>query len=69
MLDIVLDLYGLLEDFFNELGDLRSVVEKPIREILKVNRIGEIVDSDADEEGNLKWVTCVPVCDAALRCD
>lgn len=52
--DFVLDLFGLLEDLLDELGDLRSVVEKPIKEILKVNRIGEIVDSDADDDGNLR---------------
>lgn len=52
--DIVLDLFGLLEDFLNEMGDLRHAVEGPIREILKVNRLGEIVDSDADDDGNLK---------------
>lgn len=52
--DFVLDLFGLLEDFLSEMGDLRHVVEAPIREILKVNRLGEIVDSDADDDGNLR---------------
>lgn len=52
--DFVLDLYGLLEDFLSELGDLRRGAEGPVREILRVNRLGEIVDSDADDEGNLK---------------
>jgi hypothetical protein len=54
--DFVMDLYGLLEDFLKEMGDLRAVVEPPIRDILKVNRLGEIVDSDVDDDGNLKYV-------------
>jgi hypothetical protein len=52
--DFVLDLFGLLEDFLNEMGELRALVEQPIRDVLKINRLGEIVDSDADDDGNLK---------------
>lgn len=52
--DFVLDLFGLLEDFLLELGELRATVEESVREILKVNRLGEIVDSDADDDGNLR---------------
>ena len=52
--DFVLELFGLLDDFLNEMGDLRAVVDVPIRETLKINRLGEIVDSDADEDGNLR---------------
>jgi hypothetical protein len=52
--DFIYDLSGHFRHFIAEFTDIRDVVEKRCKEVLMINEKGKVVESDEDEDGNLK---------------
>jgi hypothetical protein len=52
--DFFLDLHGKLEDFLAQIPGERDQVHKFIVDNKNLNLNGEIIDSDEDEQGNLR---------------
>ena len=54
--EFFLDLEGKLVDLKDELPEIREELQARIEELEKVDEEGNIIESDEDEEGNLKYV-------------
>ena len=57
-LDFFLDVEGDMRSFYSQLGELRPRVEMLLRTNNVLNEHGEIVASDEDERGNLRYASC-----------
>ncbi len=52
--DFVFELTGVFNDFLKEFPDISGELEPALRNILTINSKGRVVESDEDEDGNLK---------------
>lgn len=65
-LDFFQDILGSMKEFLRELAPLREEVEALLDETCHRDKDGEIVDSDADSEGNLRCVAVTVVAYAGV---
>lgn len=54
-LDFFLDVEGDMQSFYGQLGELRERVQTLLKACNRTNEKGDIVASDEDEDGNLRY--------------
>ena len=60
--ELFLDLKGSVDDLLAEMPSKAHTISAVVRSSFKLNRRGEVIESDADEEGNLKCVWTNMMC-------